>query len=46
MVDLGVLLPDIAPGSGGHRKVLSFCNYFSEKGGSVEIAFASGKSND
>lgn len=44
-IDLGVLLPDIDPGSGGHRKVLSICQCVTKKGGNVEIAFISEKSD-
>ncbi len=42
---MGVLLPDIEPGSGGHRKILSICDYITKKGGNVEIAFISEKSD-
>ena len=43
-ISLCVLLPDIFPGSGGHRKVLTFCKQNIDDGGQVNIYFQSGKS--
>jgi glycosyltransferase involved in cell wall biosynthesis len=43
---LGVLLPDIMIGSGGHRKVLTFCREYTRQGGKVEVCFMSSKSDD
>jgi glycosyltransferase involved in cell wall biosynthesis len=42
---LSVLLPDIMIGSGGHRKVLTFCREYVRMGGKVEICFLSGRSD-
>jgi glycosyltransferase involved in cell wall biosynthesis len=43
---LGVLLPDIMIGSGGHRKVLTFCREYTRQGGKVEICFISSRSDE
>lgn len=42
---VGMILPDIAPGSGGHRKALKLCEAYTMLGGEVEIAFISDKSD-
>jgi glycosyltransferase involved in cell wall biosynthesis len=42
---LAVLLPDLFVGSGGHRKVLTFCREYALQGGRVEVLFVSTKSN-
>jgi glycosyltransferase involved in cell wall biosynthesis len=42
---LAVLLPDIMIGSGGHRKVLAFCNEYALRGGLVEVIFLSSRSD-
>lgn len=42
---LAVLLPDIMIGSGGHRKVLTFCSEYSLRGGDVEVCFISDKTD-
>jgi hypothetical protein len=42
---LAVLLPDIAPGSGGHRKVLTWCHRYARAGGAVSIFIRSSRSD-
>lgn len=42
---LAVLLPDIGPGSGGHRKVLTWCNRYARAGGAVSIFIMSSRSD-
>ena len=42
---LAVLLPDISVGSGGIRKVLTFCSRYCSLGGSVEVLFKSDRSS-
>jgi glycosyltransferase involved in cell wall biosynthesis len=42
---LAVLLPDIMIGSGGHRKVLTFCNEYSLMGGFVDVLFVTDKTD-
>jgi glycosyltransferase involved in cell wall biosynthesis len=42
---LVVLLPDIGPGSGGHRKVLTWCHMHARAGGTVTVYFMSDRSD-
>lgn len=42
---LAVLLPDISPGSGGHRKALTWCHHYARSGGRVAVHFMSEKSD-
>jgi glycosyltransferase involved in cell wall biosynthesis len=41
-----ILLPDIFIGSGGHRKVLTFCAEHTKNGGDVEINFITRKTEE
>jgi len=43
---IAVLLPDIFPGSGGHRKVLTWCHHYARLGGQVEVLFVSNRTNE
>lgn len=41
MPRLVLLLPDITPGSGGHRKALTWCHHYARMGGRVTVLFMS-----
>jgi glycosyltransferase involved in cell wall biosynthesis len=45
MPRLVLLLPDISPGSGGHRKALTWCHHYVRIGGQVTVLFMSSRSD-